>query len=941
MKKPLLLGIALFLIAFSFQSCKNEKANREHVDQELSVDQLRHLHQQHLDNSPFKNRKHLSRSDRKALSLPPNGYNEQMWELTLDPKTGRPMPERVNELNLMLKKERAASRGVGGDGSNPWVERGPNNIPGRTRAIMFDPNDVGAGNGDGIDYNRVFAGGVSGGLWVNDDITDANSSWTQVAGIADNISVVVIISDPNNSNTFYLGSGESYTTGDAIGNGIYKSTDGGVTWTNVLGGYTGNRAFGAGGYPQIVNGVFYINDLVARDVGATTELFASVAGAFFADGANGSQGQWHGLDEQGLYKSVNNGTTWTPISITESGGSPSNPNDLEIDINNNIWLTTTRSSWGFDGGKVLRSTDGTTFTLMHTFPVDTHRTELEPSQNNANTFWVLLNNTDTGEADIWTTTDAFTTVTQITTEPNDADTGIPANDFTRGQAFYDLEIEADASDNLIVGGIDLFRSTDNGATWSQISKWSNNNNLAALNVSLVHADQQAIVFRPGAGNANKIAFGTDGGVYYTDDITTAATSTTAIPLRSKDYATTQFYYGTIDPVDGGDGDDLTGGTQDNGTPHTIDASAGINGFSEIFTGDGGYTEIDDSGLYMIQSYTNNRHRYVNYPTLNSATTISTLTSGPNTNGSFINQAELDKNLDILYSNASNGTNGNRIERIVEFLPGGLPTTNTFLTDALMDSSPTAFKVSPFTAGSTKLFVGLLNGKLLRVDTANTTPSWNNITGPSFIGSISDIEFGQNENEIFVTMHNYGVISIWFTNNGGTTWTSKEGNLADMPVRCILQNPLEPNEVIIGTKLGVWATLDYTQASPTWTQVNNGMNEVSVTDLDLRASDNTILASTFGRGMFTSQFTTNLSLEENNFSQSIKLYPNPVRNNLHVELSNNLVGNATYKIHNILGQTVTQGDLKNESVNVSTLNSGLYFIEISTEGKKGVKRFIKQ
>jgi hypothetical protein len=113
------------------------------------------------------------------------------------------------------------------------------------------------------------------------------------------------------------------------------------------------------------------------------------------------------------------------------------------------------------------------------------------------------------------------------------------------------------------------------------------------------------------------------------------------------------------------------------------------------------------------------------------------------------------------------------------------------------------------------------------------------------------------------------------------------------------------------------------------------------DLDLRTSDNTILASTYGRGMFTSQFTSNLGLEENDFSQSIKVYPNPVNNDLYVKLTSNLGGNATYKIHNILGQTVTQGDLKNESVNVSTLNSGLYFIEISTEGKKGVKRFIKQ
>ncbi|MFK2819443.1 T9SS type A sorting domain-containing protein [Flavobacteriaceae sp. LMIT009] len=946
MKKPLLLGITFLFIAFSFQSCKNEKANYEYIDQELSVDELRHLHQQHLENSPFQNFSHLSKKERKSKGLPPNGYFERQWELTLDPRTGRPMPEKVSELQENLRAERALSRGVGGDGSNPWVERGPNDIPGRTRAIMFDPND--SGNLDPADdYTRVFAGSVSGGLWVNDDITDANSSWSRVAGIPDNISVVVIISDPNNSNTFYLGSGESYTSGDGVGTGIWKSTDGGVTWSNVLGGYTGMSG------SQLIQGIFYVNDLVARDIGGgNTELYAAIAGAFY--GESSSPSQFHGLQEQGLYKSVNNGASWTKFTINEANGSPSNPNDIEIDINNNIWFTTTRSNWGFAGGKIYRSTNGTSFTLMHTI-ANANRTELETSQNSANTLWVLAN--VNSQADIWTTTDAFTTPVQITTEPNDADLGIPATDFTRGQAFYDLEIEADASDNLIIGGINLFRSTDNGATWSQISKWANNANMNLLSVSLVHADQQAIVFRPGAGNGNKLAFGTDGGIYYTDDITLASTSTTAIVLRSKDYATTQFYYGDISSVIGGANDDIIGGTQDNGTPLLQDGGAGINGFTDITGGDGGYSEIDTDASFITTAYPRNTHYALVPPSTFYPITTSTppAIGAPNCNsdpGSFINEAALDKNLDILYSNASYRTfvcatgatvsNTYRIERSSNLKSGAVSVVNTMLTNGLLNGSPTAFKVSPFTGGATKLFVGLENGRLLRIDNADggVAPSWNDITG-AFVGSISDIEFGENENEIFVTMFNYGVTSVWFTNNGGTSWSSKEGNLPDLPVKCILQNPLEPNEVIIGTKLGVWATLDYTQGSPTWTQVNNGMNEVEVMDLDLRTADNVILASTYGRGMFTSQFTSNLGLEENNFSQSIKLYPNPVQEDLHIKLTNSLGANATYRIHNILGQTITQGDLKDESLNVSSLNTGLYFIEINVEGKKGVKRFIKQ
>lgn len=118
-------------------------------EDESNIENLRAKHKLALDNSPFNTTKNLSKEERKAMGLPPNAYNERMWELTLDPSTGRPMPERVLELQQKLRLQRENSRGVGGDSNNPWVDRGPNNIGGRTRGIMFDPNDVGVLNGDG------------------------------------------------------------------------------------------------------------------------------------------------------------------------------------------------------------------------------------------------------------------------------------------------------------------------------------------------------------------------------------------------------------------------------------------------------------------------------------------------------------------------------------------------------------------------------------------------------------------------------------------------------------------------------------------------------------------------------------------------------------------------------------------------------------------------
>lgn len=926
---PLIL-IVFFAAFFLFQV-------ESSIDKDAEY--LRAQHKIALENSPFKTTKNLSKAERKAMALPPNAYNEQLWELTLDPQTGRPMPERVLALQEELKIQRQ-TRGVGGDSNNPWIDRGPNNIGGRTRGIMFDPNDVGGGNGDGIDYNRVFAGGVSGGLWVNNDITNASSSWTLVPGIGANISVTVIISDPNNSNIFYIGSGESYTSGAATGRGIWKSTDAGVTWTNIFGGYTGVSGGG-----QLVDGIFYVNDLVARNNGGVTELYAAIAGAF--NGNSDSPNQWNGLNEQGLYFSNNAGTSWQQFIINESNGSPSNPNDIELDINNNVWLSTTSSSWGFPGGKILRSTNtgafnANSFSLINTI-TGANRTEIEPSATNANNFWVAAN--VSGAANLYVTTNAFTSYVAIG-EPSDADPNIGPTDYTRGQAFYDLPIEIDASDNLMVGGIDLFRLPF-GGSWGQISEWYN---IGGLTASFVHADQHAIVQRPGVGNSDKYVFGTDGGVYYCDDITTALNNASAISARNQDYNTIQFYYGAIDPSTAG-GDDMTGGTQDNGTPFIMNASAGPNAFTELVGGDGGFTDIDGTGAnqYMIQSYTGNYHRYINWPTYSQVWQVSTNTNG---DGNFINEAELDKNLDILYSNATflTGTPqapiiNSRIERSSNFAagPGGI--LNVDLQDPLLDDYPSAMKISPYTTASSKLYVGLRNGALIRIDNADggVAPSYTSITGPGFAGSISDIEFGANENEIYVTFHNYGVTSIWYTSNGGTTWVNKEGNLPDLPVKCILQNPLLPNEVIIGTELGVWATADFSVASPVWIQTYNGMSDVTVVDLDLRAADDVILASTHGRGMFTSQFTsTTLSVAETSFNnKTIKIYPTVSDGNFTLETQRAL-GTVNFELYDLTGQKIYNSSFEfnsNKKEFNLNLSTGMYLAKITSENSAVTKRII--
>ena len=290
-------------------------------------------------------------------------------------------------------------------------------------------------------------------------------------------------------------------------------------------------------------------------------------------------------------------------------------------------------------------------------------------------------------------------------------------------------------------------------------------------------------------------------------------------------------------------------------------SAGTNSSFDPWGGDGAYSTIDKDGDYMISSYVYSNHYYYSLPY--SGSTNTDWQNNPDyaidetsDEGDFINQAGLDHNLNIMYSNGVlRDNNGNILARqINRYKLEAASATKSQLSNALLDGNPTAFKVSPFTTESTTLLVGTDNGELLKLTTAEATPTWSDISGGSFVGSVSAVEFGETENDIFVTFHNYGVISVWYSPDGGTNWNSKEGDLPDMPVKCILQNPLALNEAIIGTELGIWSTSNFNDVSPTWVSSYEGMRDVKVVDLDLRTADNSILATTFGRGVFTGQFT---------------------------------------------------------------------------------------
>lgn len=116
---------------------------------------------------------------------------------------------------LPLRSERSLLANAG-----LWRGLGPGNIGGRTRSLVIDPTNP----------DVLYAGAVAGGIWKT---YDAGASWAPLDDLLANLAVTCLVLDPANSSVIYAGTGEG-DTGDGVpGAGIFRSNDGGATWTQL------------------------------------------------------------------------------------------------------------------------------------------------------------------------------------------------------------------------------------------------------------------------------------------------------------------------------------------------------------------------------------------------------------------------------------------------------------------------------------------------------------------------------------------------------------------------------------------------------------------------------------------------------------------------------------------------------------------------------------
>lgn len=667
-----------------------------------------------------------------------------------------------------------------------WQERGPINVGGRTRALLFDKNDnLG---------KRVFAAGVSGGLWKTNNISSSNPNWQPVNDFFGSLAICAIAQNPTNPNLMYFGTGEGYFESNSNpGMGIWMSSNGGVSWSHL--NSTANQNF----------------DFIQK-------IKVSPNGKVWV------------TTKTGLYTSTNNGATWQNVLSSGNGAISNNANDIEVISNSEVLV-----SFGiFNEDGIYKTIDGgSNWTRLTTgLPTSGYgRIELGMAPSNHNVCYALFEDSaDSNCKGIYKTTNGGNSWTQV---QNPSALGMP--NFARSQAWYNLEIAVSPTNenDLFIGGIDLLKSEDGGTSWTQISHWTNGSPLQYM-----HADQHAMVFNP--VNANELIIGNDGGVWRTSN---AQDSEPLFSNRNLGYNITQFYGAAAHPTAGSNY--FLAGAQDNGS-HKF-TSAGLNTTVEVSGGDGVHCFIDeDQPNIQITSYAYNNY----FVSTDGGTNFNYLQL--NNFGFFANANCYDSDQNILYASSSEGN----ILRWKN-PESGIASFQHIIVTALNGRKASYLKLSPnvpnrLYVGTEDGDLMLIDNVHHGIFASATILRDQNF---GFVSGI-DIEKG-NENHVVVSYSNYGMASIFESSDGGSTWLDLDTNLPDIPVRHILLNPLNPSQIFAATELGIWSSDENRSSSIQWSPASIGMANVRVDQLSYRASDQLLVAATHGRGLYTThlQFST--------------------------------------------------------------------------------------
>ena len=653
-----------------------------------------------------------------------------------------------------------------------WKPMGPTALPtnntgqmngmGRVNAIAFHPTDS----------NTFFVGAAAGGIWKT---TNGGATWSVNSDSLPTLGVSAIAVTKSNPSVMYFGSGDR-DAGDAVGYGVFKSTNAGASWSISNSGM-GNRTVGK---------------LIIDPNNASTLLAA----------CNG-----------GIYRSTNAGSSWTQVF---SGGffkdivfKPNNPNVV----------------YATKDGLLYRSlNNGQTWTAMTgglpTTGVSRAVIEVNALDPKLVYFWIANGSVHKG---FYLSRDSGTTFRTQSTTPNLHDYSTTGSG-TGGQAWYDMDMVSDPTSAAIIycGGVNIFKSSDTGKTWTIAGYW----------VNQIHADQHELEADP---ITKRIFAANDGGLYASRN-----KGTPWVPLKSG-LGIAQIYKMDASRTKK---DILINGYQDNGTGNYN------NGWYTTYGGDGMDCAIDQTDYRYSygELYYGSIFRVFN---VNAQATIANngyIAAGSDTineSGAWVTPFTLKEGSgNTMYVGYKNIWRSNNIK--------SSPVTWKRISYNLGGVNNVDFReLESNIANADILYASRSNGTLFRSDNVNaTTPSWNTITQP-VAGVVNAIETDpRNANVVYIGIG----ARVYRSLNKGGSWTQIASTFSNNVGAILLDTSNKKRGIYVATAGGgVWYT-DTTLS--VWRYFSKGLpNTSNVTDLEMyyeptpKCNCSVLYGSTYNRGNF--------------------------------------------------------------------------------------------
>jgi len=646
---------------------------------------------------------------------------------------------------------------------------------GRVSSIACDPTNA----------DVVFAGTADGGVWKT---VNGGNSWTPLTDFMPTTAIGAVAIDPQNSQIVYVGTGEAnFANHSRYGVGIYKSLNGGATWSIY-----GDSTFGGRCISRI-----------QIDPSNSQTIYAGVTAAGGFPERAAAKGHPGATGPLGVFRSTNGGESWSQLTV----GLPSQAcTDLALDPGNpNVLYAAIGRIFGATENGIYKSTNGgASWTkLAGGLPTTTlGRISLAMAPSDTNRVYALIANSCTSSGGGATTKGAY--------RSNDAGatwTSIPVGSFQSSNGWYYncATVHPTNPDIVLMGGLDNRRTINGGTSWSTVTAGHVDNHAFAWDVS------------------GRVWNGNDGGIYVSGNNGTNWT------VKNGNIGAIQFYAGLSthpsDPLF------IVGGTQDNGTNRR---NTSTKVWSEILGGDGGWSQIDRTNPQRVFACYQGTGNIFRSTTGGSGMVQISTGIAVSDRAAFFAPFAIDPSnpqrmlyaTHRIYESVNGGTNWTPISGDVTSGAGAIRSI------AIAPSDPLFVYVA---TNDGRICVSQDGGVSFVVRITNH-PGWPRITREITIDPT-------NARTVYLAVAAFGTDQVLRSTDAGQTWQSLDGNMPDVPVNVVQIDTLT-GFLYAGTDNGLFCS---TNGGTTWKRFGNGLPFAAVIDLFVEPSKARVFVATQGRG----------------------------------------------------------------------------------------------